>query len=444
MGDSTEKFEILAIGLDSLTIEAIKKSLKEIGIVGRISFLHDIDDLEGLQKKSVDAVFYFSNKQPQKTGHDLRRLSLKFNRAAIILLSPKLEPQGVVDFLKSGLFDYLCLPVEKERLRQVISRLKMHEVIQAGDWSPERAVLHFFSRPESFLSVEDIAESLNHYLDLFFLIEKHVLYSSEFEMLKDLKETFQLNQHRQIRIARFLKDSFGLIFGLKFEKEKFHFLVKGGGNKFSYLVVKNKSSFAIHEIISDYLSNVLKTSLSIISDSSQREHIRNLSLTDEVTGLFNQRKLLEDLNYYISRYSIENRGFSLLFVDIDYFKNVNDQFGHIVGSQLLIDMASVLKTQLRSNDLVYRYGGDEFIVLLPSSGVEDSKKIAMRISEAVKEAEFNIDMQTKYKLSLSIGIAEYPSDADSAKSIIEFADKMMYLSKKSGRGKVFHITEVIA
>jgi diguanylate cyclase (GGDEF)-like protein len=262
-------------------------------------------------------------------------------------------------------------------------------------------------------------------------------------MLKDLKETFQLNQHRQIRIARFLKDSFGLIFGLKFEKEKFHFLVKGGGNKFSYLVVKNKSKFAINEIISDYLSNVLKTSLSIISELSQREHIRNLSLTDEVTGLFNQRKLLEDLNYYISRYSIEKRGFSLLFVDIDYFKNVNDQFGHIVGSQLLIDMASVLKTQLRSNDLVYRYGGDEFIVLLPSSGVEDSKKIAMRISEAVKEAEFNIDMQTKYKLSLSIGIAEYPSDADSAKSIIEFADKMMYLSKKSGRGKVFHITEVI-
>jgi diguanylate cyclase (GGDEF)-like protein len=136
--------------------------------------------------------------------------------------------------------------------------------------------------------------------------------------------------------------------------------------------------------------------------------------------------------------------FSLLFVDIDYFKNVNDQFGHVVGSQILVDMAAILKAQLRSSDLVYRYGGDEFIILLPKSNLEESKRIAVRISEAVKAAEFSIDHDKKYRLSLSIGIAEFPSDADSAKSIIEFADKMMYMSKKSGRGKVFHITEVVA
>jgi diguanylate cyclase (GGDEF)-like protein len=107
-------------------------------------------------------------------------------------------------------------------------------------------------------------------------------------------------------------------------------------------------------------------------------------------------------------------------------------------------MAAVLKTQLRASDLVYRYGGDEFIVLLPKSNVEESKKIAVRISEVVKAAEFVINHEQKYRLSLSIGISEFPSDADSAKSIIEFADKMMYMSKKSGRGKVFHITEVVA
>ena len=123
---------------------------------------------------------------------------------------------------------------------------------------------------------------------------------------------------------------------------------------------------------------------------------------------------------------------------------MNDQFGHVVGSQLLVDMAAVLKTQLRASDLVYRYGGDEFIVLLPKSNVEESKKIAVRISEVVKAAEFVINHEQKYRLSLSIGISEFPSDADSAKSIIEFADKMMYMSKKSGRGKVFHITEVVA
>jgi diguanylate cyclase (GGDEF)-like protein len=213
--------------------------------------------------------------------------------------------------------------------------------------------------------------------------------------------------------------------------------------KLSYLVAVNNSDFSIHDILSDYLSNVLKTSLAILRDSKRTEEVRMLSITDEVTGLFNQRKLVEDLNYYVARYPLDKQVFSLLFVDIDYFKNVNDQFGHVVGSQLLIDMAAVLRTQLRSTDLVYRYGGDEFIVLLPRSNVEESKKIAIRMSEAVKASEFIIEGEKKYRLSLSIGIAEFPSDADSAKSIIEFADKMMYMSKKSGRGKVFHVTEVV-
>jgi diguanylate cyclase (GGDEF)-like protein len=122
---------------------------------------------------------------------------------------------------------------------------------------------------------------------------------------------------------------------------------------------------------------------------------------------------------------------------------VNDQFGHVVGSQILTDMAVIVKAQLRSNDLVYRYGGDEFIVLLPKTNLDETKKIAVRISDAVKAAEFDIENNQKYRLSLSIGIASFPDDATSAKSIVDFADKMMYMSKKSGRGKVFHITEVV-
>jgi diguanylate cyclase (GGDEF)-like protein len=269
-------------------------------------------------------------------------------------------------------------------------------------------------------------------------------YTSPKEMNAEIQTLFKLSDHQQKRIKRFLTDPSGLIFGLRFYQEKFHFLVKTGKNKFSYLVACNTSDFQIHDILSDYLSNVLKTSLSILSEAKRIDQIRILSLTDEVTGLFNQRKLVDDLQFYIARYPLEKQVFSLLFIDIDYFKNVNDQFGHVIGSKLLSDMAAILKLQLRASDLVYRFGGDEFIVLLPKSNIEESKKIAVRISEAVKDAEFTIDANKKYRLSLSIGIAEFPSDADSAKSIIEFADKMMYMSKKSGRGKVFHVTEVVA
>lgn len=439
-----DHLDILAIGLDSFSIEAIKKALKENGIKYHISFLSDVSELENYPKKNTDAVFFCSNRQNQKTIMDLRKINLELPRAAITLLSTRSDHHGIVGAFRAGLFDFLTLPIEDQEIRTIIYRLQMHEVIQGGKWSPERAVLHLFSRPENFSSVKDVSAGLYQYLNLFFDLQKEIRFNSQLEMQADIKKLFKLNDHQSKRIRRFLNDPTGLIFGLRFINDKFHFLVKNGGNNFSYLVAQNHSDFSVQDILSNYLVNVLRTSLSILSDSRKRDEMRMLSLTDEVTGLFNQRKLVEDLEYYIARYPHEKEVFSLLFVDIDYFKNVNDQFGHVVGSQLLIDMAAVLKTQLRSSDLVYRYGGDEFIMLLPKSNVEESKKIALRISEAVKGAEFNIDQDKKYRLSLSVGIAEFPSDADSAKSIIEFADKMMYMSKKSGRGKVFHITEVVA
>ncbi len=442
MINKKDHLAILAIAIDSFSIEVIKKALKENGLNFRISFLHDIEEIESY-KKTVDAVFFFSNRQGQKTLKYIRKINLKFPGAAIILLSTRIDYQGIVGGFRAGLFDFLPLPIDQNEIRTIIYRLQLHEVIQSGGWNPERAVLHLFSKPENFSAIEEISSNLKQYLNLFFKIESVISYSTEKEMLDDVKETFKLNEQQLERINIFLKDPSGIVFGLRFSNETFHFLIKNDESKYSYFVAKNNSDFLIHDILSDYLSNVLKTSLSILAESKRRDEIRNLSLTDEVTGLYNQRKLVEDLAFYISRYPLDKQVFSLLFIDIDYFKNVNDQFGHVVGSQLLIDIAVILKTQLRSNDLVYRYGGDEFIILLPHANLAESKKIALRISDSIKDAEFSIGINHKYKLSLSIGIAEFPNDADSAKSIIEFADKMMYMSKKSGRGKVFHVTEVV-
>jgi diguanylate cyclase (GGDEF)-like protein len=440
-----QHLEILAIGLDSFSIEAIKKSLRENNLKYQISFLQDVADLEGLKKRTAQAVFFFSNRQSQKTVDDIRRIHQMIPRAAITLLSPRSDHLGIVGAFRAGLFDYLTLPIDQHEIRTVIYRLKLHGAVQSGQWNPERAVLHLFSRPESFQSVPDIAASLNQYLGLFFEMEKDIHFSASPKTIERLKVKLKLTDHQVKRINRFLADDTGLIFGLRFVKERFYFLVKHGDGKLSYLVAKNISQYDIKDILSDYLSNVLKTSVSILTEGKKRDQIKLLSLTDEVTGLYNQRKLLEDLDYYIGRYEHEKQGFSLLFVDIDYFKTVNDTYGHVVGSQLLIDMAAILKAQLRASDLVYRYGGDEFIVLLPRNSIEETKRIALRISEAVKSATFNIHQTDEtYKLSLSIGVAQFPQDATSAKAIIEFADKMMYMSKKSGRGKVFHVNEVVA
>jgi diguanylate cyclase (GGDEF)-like protein len=429
MKNTNATLRLLAIGLDSFSMEAIKAALLENGVPHQISFIRDIDELEATGGKSLHAVFFHSNRQNQKTIDELRRIHSYIPQAAMILLSPRPDHHGVVGAFRAGLFDFLTLPIEPA---------------QSGRWTPERAVLHLFSRPESFSSVGDIAANLSQYLGLFFEIKKELHFSQAARILPSLQRRLRFSDQQVKRIQRFLNDETGLIFGLRFVKDRFYFLIKTGDEGVSYLVARNVSEYPLHAILSDYLSNVLRTSLSILSDSRKREEIRILSITDEVTGLFNQRKLVEDLETHISRYNHDQVGFSLLFIDIDFFKHVNDQFGHVVGSQLLTDMAHVVKSQLRSTDLVYRYGGDEFIVLLPKSSVDEAKKIALRVSRAVKGAEFSIEDGRKYKLSLSVGIAGYPEDAASAKAIIDFADKMMYLSKKSGRGKVFHVTEVVA
>jgi diguanylate cyclase (GGDEF)-like protein len=443
MVNKEEFLNIIGIGLDDFSIEAIKKALKENKVKFNFCFLQDVGELEDHPKRNIDAVFFHSSRQSIKTIQEIRKINSKLPRVAIVLLSPRADHHVIVGAFRTGLFDFLTLPIDQHEIRTVIYRLQLHEVIQSGKWSPERAVLHLFSRPENFSSIKDVASSLDQYINLFFKVEKEFIFTSVTDMVSTLSDPFRLSEHHVKGIRKFLADQTGLIFGLRFIGDKFHFLMKKDDNKFSYLVVKNNSEFEIKDIMNAYLSNVIRTSLTILFESKRSEEIRMLSMTDEVTGLFNQRKLIEDLEYNISRYPHEKQVFSLLFIDIDYFKNVNDQYGHVVGSQLLIDMAAILKSQIRSSDLVYRFGGDEFIVLLPRTNIEEAKLTALRISETIKTSEFSIGDDEKYQLSLSVGMAEFPTDADSAKAIINFADQMMYLSKKSGRGKVFHVKEVV-
>lgn len=439
-----ERLDILAIGLDSFSLEGIRKSLVANSVHFQLTSIRSVSEIENLERTQYRAVFFFSNRLSDRTVDDIRYIGTVLPRAPITLLSPRSDHHGVVACFRAGLFDSLTLPLDHNEIRTVIYRLKLFGTTRGGDWTPERAVLHLFSKPENFTSATDVSYALNRYLSLFFDLEKRSDYTSSERMLNSLARKLKLTPDQMSRLEKFVADETGLIFGLRYRRGRFYSLVKSGDGKLSYHVARKKTAFPIRMILSDYLSNVLRTSLAILNESRRREEIRLLSVTDEVTGLFNQRKLVEDLELYISRYQNDGVGFSLLFVDIDYFKNVNDQFGHVVGSQLLIDMAKIVKSELRSTDLVYRYGGDEFIVLLPHSNIEESKRIALRISEAVKSAVFNINNEKTYQLSLSVGIAEFPTDATTAKEIINFADKMMYLSKKSGRGKVFHVTEVVA
>ncbi|RLA65551.1 MAG: hypothetical protein DRQ88_01980 [Epsilonproteobacteria bacterium] len=158
---------------------------------------------------------------------------------------------------------------------------------------------------------------------------------------------------------------------------------------------------------------------------------------DDVTGLFNSRKLRKDLDEGIKRFEATGERFSLLFIDIDHFKNVNDGHGHLIGTELLSELAKELKKILRLYDHLYRYGGDEFVILLPKADSINAEQIGSRILEVVKEKDFIPKKGDKtFKLSLSIGVASFPDHAPTADDLLAIADKMMYHAKDQGRGRV--------
>jgi len=152
---------------------------------------------------------------------------------------------------------------------------------------------------------------------------------------------------------------------------------------------------------------------------------------DELTGLYNYRYLSEHLPREMERNDRHQRSMALIMVDIDDFKRYNDCFGHQAGNMALMEIAEELEAATRSTDMVVRYGGEEFVVALPSSGKEDARVVAERIRSGVSGHNF-----AKGSLTVSLGIAAYPGDAHEPEELISSADSAMYMAKSRGKNRI--------
>lgn len=184
----------------------------------------------------------------------------------------------------------------------------------------------------------------------------------------------------------------------------------------------------------DELVVVLKNAIKRTEISLHNQRTLELAITDDVTGLFNQRKLLSDLDFLVERFVSHGESFTALFIDLDHFKTVNDEFGHLVGSKLLSDIAGLIRKVVKGPGLIYRYGGDEFVVLLPQYSKIEGLKVGEKLLDIIKGTNFFY--HPNYHLSASIGVAHLPGDAKTSEEIVNIADRMMYSAKKSGRGKI--------
>jgi diguanylate cyclase (GGDEF)-like protein len=166
------------------------------------------------------------------------------------------------------------------------------------------------------------------------------------------------------------------------------------------------------------------------------EKIQELTITDDCTGLYNARHLYKTLETEVYRSSRFGYEFSVLFIDLDHFKAVNDTHGHLIGSKLLAEIGYLVKAQLRLIDFAFRYGGDEFVVLLPQTGKDQALVVAKRLRDGLRGSTFCRAEGLNLLVRASIGLATYPHDARDAHDVIRQADEMMYLVKNTTRDNI--------
>lgn len=173
-----------------------------------------------------------------------------------------------------------------------------------------------------------------------------------------------------------------------------------------------------------------------IENARDVARIQQLTITDDTTGLYNVRHLYDVLGRELERCNRTKTAVSLAFLDLDRFKLVNDVHGHLVGSELLAHTGRRLQELSRPSDECFRYGGDEFVILMPGSDPEAALAQAGFLNHALSETEFQMKSGLKLRVSASVGIASAPVDGSSLHSIIRAADARMYSVKNDGRGGV--------
>lgn len=188
-----------------------------------------------------------------------------------------------------------------------------------------------------------------------------------------------------------------------------------------------------------YIQVFLRETAPVLEAKRLTAHLRESALSDAMTGLHNRRFLEEYIDTLASYTERHKTSFSVLMLDLDYFKKVNDTYGHEAGDEVLRQVAKVIKQQLRSSDIIVRYGGEEFLAVIRDSQKGTGSAVAEKIRSAVADLKIQLPGALLQK-TISIGVAEYPDDSSSVWQVIKYADVALYQAKENGRNQVVSFT----
>ena len=194
---------------------------------------------------------------------------------------------------------------------------------------------------------------------------------------------------------------------------------------------------SLGERVTDLLLAAYEGPAVALDNALRLRRAEELSVTDDLTQLYNSRYLNQVLRRETKRASRSGRPLSLLFVDLDGFKNVNDNHGHLAGSRGLVEAADVIRRSARETDVIARFGGDEFALVLPDTGSEGAEAVAERVRERIAAHRFLEGLGLTIGLTVSVGVATLPDVAASAEELVKAADTAMYRVKETGKNGVY-------
>jgi len=166
----------------------------------------------------------------------------------------------------------------------------------------------------------------------------------------------------------------------------------------------------------------------------------NMAITDELTSLYTKRHFQAKLASLEDNYRLTGEGFAVMMLDLDRFKQINDTYGHVMGDRMLTDLAVLIRSNLRMGEIPCRYGGDEFVVLLPINDITTVRMVAERVHSSISEHWFEYEGVERMRMTVSIGVACCPQHAASANELVMVADSALYRAKEGGRDRV-HVAE---
>lgn len=191
-----------------------------------------------------------------------------------------------------------------------------------------------------------------------------------------------------------------------------------------------------------FIKSYLKETTPVIEVKLLMAALKESAFKDSLTGLYNRKFLEEHTKKLVPQVKRENSNIGILMLDMDHFKAVNDEYGHDIGDKVLKELAKILEDTVRESDIVIRYGGEEFIVLLVNVKSEEAAlNVAQKIAQTVRENEINVYAGNKLKKTVSIGLSMYPQDSTNFEAVIKNADIALYEAKNSGRDKVVRFKE---